>query len=319
MNESFKTALVTGASGNIAGALIKKLLARDFRIITLTSSEKFTSNPRIIHIHHVWGSPIPKITQPIDVTFHLSCNTSAYLARDTFHEYMDQELNTILGLLSMLRRNSTNSIFVLAGSMTEYGLNPSGIISEKDVISPMTFYDIAKSTSHHLAKQFEIEKWIRKAITLRLSNVYGAINATYNKQRGFIDTSIASALSGKDLKYFGSGNYLRDFIHIDDTANAFMYAYLNADKLEQSAFNIGTGVGTSIKDALEIIAKSAALMSNSKCQVYNSEFTEKSYEIEKRNGVADSSSFREFTEWIPKIGFSEGIQLSMRKILSLEP
>jgi nucleoside-diphosphate-sugar epimerase len=319
MNESRKTALVTGASGNIAGVLINKLLARDFRVITLTSSEKITSDPKVIHIHHIWGSPIPKITQPIDVTFHLSCNTSAYLARNTPNEYMDQELNTTLDLLSMLRRNSTNSIFVLAGSMTEYGLNSTEIISEKDIISPTTFYDIAKSTSHFLARQFELEKWIRKAITLRLPNVYGAINATYNKQRGFIDNSIVSALSGKDLKYFGTGNYLRDFIHIDDTANAFMYAYLNADKLEQSAFNIGTGVGTSIKDALEIIAKSAALISNSKCQVYSAEFTKESYEIEKRSGVADSSKFREFTEWIPKIGFSEGIQMSMRKILTLGP
>ena len=62
---------------------------------------------------------------------------------------------------------------------------------------------------------------------LQLSNVYGPTHTTFKKDRGTINKIIRNAKKSKEIKIFGSGNYLRDYIFIDDVINALLKCMTN--------------------------------------------------------------------------------------------
>jgi nucleoside-diphosphate-sugar epimerase len=119
------------------------------------------------------------------------------------------------------------------------------------------------------------------------------------------------ALSGDALTYLGSGEYLRDFIHVDDVIGAFISAAENVGSLDLTAFNIGTGFGISIKSALALIAREAESLTGRPVKVNQVDFPINSYEIEKRNSISNSSAFRTLTGWIPKVDFETGVRRSL--------
>ena len=58
-----------------------------------------------------------------------------------------------------------------------------------------------------------------------------------------------------EILLWGSGNPRREFIFNNDAAESSVFAMLNADRLENSHYNIGVGIDYSIKELAEIIAK----------------------------------------------------------------
>ena len=59
----------------------------------------------------------------------------------------------------------------------------------------------------------------------------------------------------KKVELWGSGKPRREFIFVEDVANASIFAMENADRLENRHYNIGTGVDYSIKELAKIIAE----------------------------------------------------------------
>lgn len=92
-------------------------------------------------------------------------------------------------------------------------------------------------------------------------------NSTYGPNDNF-DAESSHVLSGLIRKFhdakvekkdrvvlWGSGNPRREFIFSEDVADASIFAMMNADKLQNTHYNIGTGVDYSIKELAEIISE----------------------------------------------------------------
>ena len=58
-----------------------------------------------------------------------------------------------------------------------------------------------------------------------------------------------------EVTLWGSGKPRREFIFSEDIANAAIFALKNAGKLENTHYNVGTGVDTSIRDLASMIAR----------------------------------------------------------------
>ena len=90
-------------------------------------------------------------------------------------------------------------------------------------------------------------------ISLRISNPYGE-GQNSNTGVGVITTFADYIMSGKDINIYGDGSIVRDFIHVKDVANAFylslLYKYSNEII---PVFNIGSGVGLSINDIIQLV------------------------------------------------------------------
>ena len=314
VNEIKKRALVTGASGKIGKDLIPKLVDSGFLVYALSSRNSFISETDVIHIPHVWGNPLSHPLPEVEVIFHLAGQTSAYSAQKNVKGDIQSNLLSMISIIEGTADFSAPPIFIFAGSMTEYGMCDLPVINESVPVAPETFYDVAKLACEMYLQQYESEGIIQKVVTLRLSNIFGSYSLSPNGDRGFLDKSISKALSGQNLTVYGDGNYIRDYLHISDASNAFIYAFKESANLHRSFYNIGTGVGTSVIRSLELIIDEAKKFTESSSQIEYMDFPNSAYSVEKRNSVADSKSFSKATGWFPMFTLETGISKAFSDI-----
>lgn len=93
-------------------------------------------------------------------------------------------------------------------------------------------------------------------VALRLFNVYGPGQALSNPYTGVLAIFASRLLNGNRPSIFEDGSQRRDFVHVEDVANAFLLA-LEAPGIGGQVFNIGSGQSISVS---EIARRLAAAM-----------------------------------------------------------
>ena len=116
------------------------------------------------------------------------------------------------------------------------------------------------------------------------------------------------ALLGEDLTIFGAGDYIRDYIYVEDVARGFLIAGAKVDAINGGHFVLATGVGTAFKDAVRTVADLAFERTGKKVAVHHEAWPQHLSLIEQRHFVGDSTRFREGTGWDPRVSFEEGIR-----------
>jgi nucleoside-diphosphate-sugar epimerase len=199
------------------------------------------------------------------------------------------------------------------GSLTEYGSNNKNPIKEgAQGDNVETFYDCSKLAAELYLKQFQNEGVLRNLTLLRLGNLYGFLGGNQVKHRGFFDNAIYSGYLGKEIICFGDGNFLRDFIHIDDVISALIALIESKGNSSNGKFNLASGIGYTIKDALSEINHSLRVLDKSAVPIRYEPFPESAYGIEQRNHVADISLLVNEIGWKPSITLSQGIIQSLK-------
>jgi UDP-glucose 4-epimerase len=304
-------ALVTGASGKIGIELVSKLVELGFSVVALSSRNSFEKMQKVSFISHDWSQKFEYRLPDVDVIFHLASQTSAYVARQNISKDIETNLLNTVSILEAASRFRKAPIFIFAGSMTQYGIQASNPINESVPLAPITFYDTAKISSEIYIQQFARENMISKGISLRLANIYGNSKVDSDADRGFLDKSITKAIHGEEITVYGDGNYIRDYLHVTDAAEAFIKTFFNSWQLSDNVYNIGTGIGTSIIESLEMIVWKAHQLSGRRSRIVHVDFPEGAYSIEQRNSISDSSRFRNATEWLPKVKLMNGIEKTL--------
>ena len=146
-----------------------------------------------------------------------------------------------------------------------------------------------------------------KGVTLRLTNVYGPGPMSSSEDRSVLNMMTRKALSGEDLTLYGKGEFIRDYVYVEDVLGAFLVALTNMDRLNKKHFVLGSGDGSSIAEMMNLIAKQAAQKTGIEVKVDSVEPPPGLSPIESRNFIADSKSFSDITGWQPQYSLSEGI------------
>ena len=300
--------LVTGASGRIGSRLVRKLATLDLEVYAFSTKNTFHDEPKIKYIKKFRGDAIAEKLPEFNLIYHLSSQTSAYVARTSVTNDVQTNLVDTIQLVEALSRQSHPPTFIYAGSMTEYGMGDSEPINEDLKVNALTFYDVGKLATEMYLSQYVREGKLRNCTTLRLSNIYGMQQFSIDNDRGFIDRCINNCIQGNNIEMFGDGNYLRDYLHINDAVEAFCSAGKIIDDGAINIFNIGTGKGTVFKKALEQILENANKLTGKNSKLTIKQFPESAYQIEKRNSIADPRQFMNRTDWEPVIEFEQGIK-----------
>ena len=77
-----------------------------------------------------------------------------------------------------------------------------------------------------------------RACSLRLTNVYGPRQLLKHNRQGFIGWFIRLAIEDREIQIYGDGSQLRDFVYVDDAADAFLRAGAS-DACNGQVFNVG--------------------------------------------------------------------------------
>jgi len=135
---------------------------------------------------------------------------------------------------------------VLAGTCAEYDwTNPPEFLSEISPLASATLYGISKNKTWKWAENFAREQ--------NISLAWGRIFLLYGPHEDparLVPSVITSLLDGKEANTT-SGEQIRDFLHVEDVASAFV-SLLDSDV--RGAVNIGSGSPTAVKDIVLGIA-----------------------------------------------------------------
>jgi UDP-glucose 4-epimerase len=247
-----KKALVTGGAGFIGSHLVDLLVKQGIRVVIIDN----LSTGKLSNLGKYQESNIVKILvadisdqstfdaldENFDYVFHIAALADIVPSISNPAPYYSSNLIGTLNLLEYLRRKSDIKL-VFAASSSCYGIPSTFPTPENAKIDYKYPYAhskyLAESTIMHYASVFGL-----KAISLRLFNVYGKRARSNGNYGAVMGVFLAQCLAGQPLTVVGDGSQLRDFVHVEDVARAFLMAA--ESDLSNQVFNIGSGKPNSI-------------------------------------------------------------------------
>jgi len=297
--------VVTGGAGFIGSYIVKLLIEKGHKIVIIDnlhtgnlSRLKEIENKIEFHKIDIRNyEKVKRIIKDVDGIFHqaaLTIVSESFLKPD---EYFDVNVNGTNNIFKIAKELGIKVIF--ASSSSVYGNVDKVPIKENFERIPINPYGKTKVEKEKLAQKFWDEGV--SIIGLRYFNVYGiGQTGTY---AGVITQFIKKLDSNLSPIIHGKGNQIRDFIAVEDVANANLMAMESSSK--QKFLNVGTGKFTSI---LEL----ANMMIQISSKNVNVNFDgELSGDIEKSQ--ADITSIKEKIGWTYKIELLDGLKKLISK------
>ncbi len=221
--------------------------------------------------------------------------------------------NNVVGSFNLIKAAIENRInkFVFSSTCSLYG-NPDNVpISETESVKPINPYAETKLTIERMLADVNCSNGI-KYVALRYFNAAGAdpegeIGESHDPETHLIPIIMQVALGEREkLFVFGNdyptkdGTAIRDYIHVNDLADAHLRALNYLENNDKGIFNLGTGNGYSVFEMIEAAEKATGKKIN--------------YEVTgRREGdpavlVADNSKAKDILGWQPKFGLDEIMQ-----------
>ncbi len=259
-------ALVTGGAGFIGSHVADLFLDKGFQveIVDNLSTGKRENLPNKADFHEI-GVNTPEFARLVregkfDAIVHLAGQIDV---RKSVADPINDATINILGSLNLMEAvragaGKTRVVFTSTGGALygDFNKPPNAEIYPKDPESP---YAISKlCIEYYLAYYGRVHGL--DAVALRFGNVYGPRQDPHG-EAGVVAIFCGRILSNRPLTVFGDGLQTRDYVYVGDVARA---AWMAATKplpdrarLDARAFNIGTGVGTSVIEIAKRLQKAA--------------------------------------------------------------
>jgi GDP-L-fucose synthase len=167
-------------------------------------------------------------------------------------------------------------------------------------------YAIAKIAGIIACRSYNNQFKTKRFIVLIPNSMYGPKDnfdpENSHVLSALIKKSHEAKIKGKDkVILWGSGNPRREFVFSEDVADASIFAMRNADKLQNTHYNIGTGIDYSIKELADVIASIVG---------YAGEISwDKNMPDGAPRKLLDCTCFSSFG-WRPSVPLKEGIRLT---------
>lgn len=191
-----------------------------------------------------------------------------------------------------------------------YGeLGETGLFTEKTPYDPSSPYSASKASSDHLVRAWGRTYGLPVIIT-NCSNNYGP----YHYPEKLIPLVIKCCIHGSKIPVYGKGNNVRDWLFVEDHADALI-AVLQHGKIGET-YNIGGGGERTNIDVVKKICKILDNISPSDKGTYLNLI---SY-VNDRAGhdyryAIDSSKIKNEIGWYPKRNFEEGLLITIKWFL----
>lgn len=169
---------------------------------------------------------------------------------------------------------------------------------ETDPPSPASIYAATKYAQEDIVRIGCEAFGIGYAI-LRLQNVYGEGQSLNNPYTGILSIFSTRIRRGSDLPLFEDGEESRDFVHVEDVAEALVRSLVR-ETPPNAVINVGSGVPTSVREVAEGLTR--AFGQDPRTRVTGE------YRLgDIRHNWADISQLRSFLNYTPQISLEEGL------------
>jgi nucleoside-diphosphate-sugar epimerase len=309
-----KNVIVAGGAGFIGSAIARMLLDCGAKVTVIDSLarncggnlfnlEEIKNRIKFIRADIVRSRITARIIKKADVIFNCIGMTSHL--KSNAEPLKDMEYNALnhLLLLELCRKHNPAARIVYLGSRGQYGAAGQNPVRESNAMYPLDFHSAHKTLGefYHALYRRNFGIW---TVTLRMTNVYGPRQDMRGNNPGILNYFVKTALSGGEIVIFGSEKRSKDFIFVEDAANAALLVGTSKEA-GGKAFNIG-GSRVVLADA----ARQTILLTG-RGKLCLKPFPEKLRKIDTGDILLDSSSARETFGWKPATRLYEGLKATV--------
>lgn len=287
--------LVTGASGFIGYNLMPQLLKEGHEVVAF--SRKSINIPNVVCYKG-------DILNQDDLSNAMrGCDAVVNLAAVNGYEQINSNriiaLNTcVAGTLNLINAFNANELktIVFASSSRVYGNHTQDYLSESLKVKPASYMAKLKWQAEQLLNLYQKEISLKdnRIVVLRIFNTYGP-----GQREGFLIPKIFSRIKSGSI-CLGNVNIKRDYIYVDDVVSSIA-TVLKKSQNGYSCYNVGSGVGTSISELINIVNRVTG--NNIDLEIDPLQFRNE----ETGNERADVTQLRELG-WEPLVSLESGLR-----------
>lgn len=292
-----KKIIVTGGSGFLGTHLLRALVSAGYTVknIDLRPSTEFET---VIADVRDTKKMLEEV-KDADAVFHLASLIEAGESVKEPQKYIDYNIDGTVAVLEAMRQNGI-STFIFSSSAAVYGEPLHIPIKEDDRTLPINPYGMTKLAMEGLLSSY-VQAHNFTGVALRYFNLYGP-EEHHEPESHALPRFIKQIYTDQEVTVWGSGEHLRDYIHIADIVDAHLkaleYAHNNPKKYHY--FNLSTEKPTSVLEIVKIVEKTMG----KKAQVTH--FPERPGDPLKL--YADASKARQELQWEAKVDIQEGVK-----------
>jgi nucleoside-diphosphate-sugar epimerase len=291
-----KTVLITGGAGYLGSVLTEVLINKGYKVTVLdnltykqTSVAPFVYNP---NFNFVLGDVTDNATlRPLVESHDVIIPLAAIVGMPACKA--NPELTVKVNYLQV--KNITewvtkDQIVLIPNTNSQYG-SSTEIITEDSPFKPLSLYAETKC---------DAEKAVLDSgngIALRLATVFGM---SYRMRMDLlVNDFVYKAVNDGYLVLFES-HFIRNYIHIRDIANTFLFMIENYEKCNNNAFNVGLTSANCTK--LELANKIQKFIPD--LVIVENNFKQ---DFDQRNYIVSNNKLESFG-WAPQFSLEDGIQ-----------
>ncbi|ATG48319.1 dTDP-glucose 4,6-dehydratase [Celeribacter ethanolicus] len=315
--------LVTGGAGFIGSAVVRLAVSRGYEVVNV---DALTYAACLDNVASVSDSPLYAFEQVdirdragLDTVFakhrpdavmHLAAESHVDRSIDGPGDFIETNITGTFNMLEAARKYwvetgkpesfrfhhiSTDEVF---GSLPN---DPAIKFTEDTPYDPRSPYSASKASSDHLVRAWH-ETYVLPVVLTNCSNNYGP----FHFPEKLIPVIILNALAGKPLPIYGDGSNIRDWLYVEDHADALL---LVVEKGEIGrSYNIG---GENERTNLELVKTLCAILDQKRPKSSGSYADQITFVTDRPGHDAryaiDPSRIREELGWRPSVTVEEGL------------
>ena len=326
--------LVTGGAGFIGSAVVRLAVARGHAVVNL---DALTYAACLDNVASVAGNPAYAFEQADirdraaldrifaahkpDAVMHLAAESHVDRSIDGPGDFIETNVTGTYNMLEAARAYwiaqgkpdsfrfhhiSTDEVF---GSLPA---DPSVKFTEDTPYDPRSPYSASKAASDHLVRAWH-ETYGLPVVLTNCSNNYGP----YHFPEKLVPVIILNALAGKALPIYGDGSNIRDWLYVEDHADALLLV-LEKGALGRS-YNIG---GENERTNLELVRTLCAILDDLRPKAAGSYADQITFVTDRPGHDAryaiDPARIRKELGWSPSVTVEEGLRRTVQWYLDNE-
>jgi nucleoside-diphosphate-sugar epimerase len=243
-----KKILITGAAGYIGSMLATRLVSLKYNV-TAVDMLKYDKNS----LSHLFGKKnfkfikadirkiplIKKIVKKQDYIFPLAALVGAPLCEKFKKNTLKTNVESIVNLIKHLKPNQK---IIYPTTNSGYGIGEKNkYCDENSPLNPISLYGTSKAAAESIILGY------KNSVCFRLATVFGF---SYRMRTDLlVNNFVQKSVSTGKLDLF-EPYFRRNYIHISDVINAFIFAIQNFSRLKGNTFNLGLSSANLTKIAL---------------------------------------------------------------------
>jgi dTDP-glucose 4,6-dehydratase len=326
------TLLITGGAGFIGSAVVRLAVGQGRRVVNL---DALTYAACLDNVASVVGSPL-YVFEKADIrnrdeldrifathrpkaVMHLAAETHVDRSIDGPGDFISTNVSGTYTLLEAARaywtkqgKPETFRFHHISTDEVFGSLGPAGQFKETSPYDPRSPYSASKAASDHLVRAWH-ETYGLPVVLTNCSNNYGP----FHFPEKLVPVVILNALAGKPLPIYGDGSNIRDWLYVEDHADALLTVLDRG--LEGRSYNIG---GENECTNLQLVQALCAILDRKRPRSTGSYADQITFVTDRPGHDAryaiDPSRIRTELGWRPSVTVEEGLERTVQWYLANE-